>query len=100
MGYLIARIFLNKEEHFFIDGKRPLSFMFDDLSKNVISKETLRQIIEEAMLFCLNFDLIAPPTDAINYITVEQKNMMSYSSGMPTGKLLGFTMQKNEDTIL
>jgi hypothetical protein len=99
MGYLIARIFVNKDEHFFIDGKRPLSFMFDDLSKNKISKDTLRQIIEEAMLFCLNFDLIAPPTDAINYITVEQKNMMSYSSGMPTAKLLGFTMQKNDDTI-
>ncbi len=98
MGYLIARIFINKDEHFFIDGKRPLSFMFDDLSKNIINKDTLRQIIEEAMLFCLNFDLIAPPTDAINYITVEQKNIMSYSSGMPTGKMLGFTMQREDNT--
>jgi len=99
MGYLIARIFINKDQHFFIDGKRPLSFMFDDLSKNIISKETLRTIIEEAMLFCLNFDLIAPPTDAINYITVEQKNIMSYSSGMPTGKMLGFTMQREDNTL-
>jgi hypothetical protein len=72
--------------------------MFDDLSKNIITNETLRTIIEEAMLFCLNFDLIAPPTDAINYITVEQKNIMSYSSGMPTGKMLGFTMQREDNT--
>lgn len=96
MGYLIARIFINKEQHFFIDGKRPLSFLFGDIEKNTISQETLRIIIEEAMLFCLNFDLMAPPVDAISYITVEQKNMMSHSSGMPTMKRLGFSMQKDE----
>jgi hypothetical protein len=95
-GYLIARVFVNKEQHFFIDGKRPLSFQFSDLEKNIITPESLRMIIEESMLFCLNFDLLAPPVDAINYISVEQKNMMSYSSGMPTGKRLGFVMSSEE----
>jgi hypothetical protein len=96
MGYLIARIFINKDQHFFIDGKRPLPFMFGDLEKNIMSKENLRTIIEESMLFCLNFDLIVPPVDAINFITVEQKNIMSHSSGMPTSKRLGFSMQKDD----
>jgi hypothetical protein len=48
------------------------------------------------MLFCLNFDLLAPPVDAINYISVEQKNLMSYSSGMPTVKRLGFQLSTEE----
>lgn len=61
-----------------------------------MSKENLRTIIEESMLFCLNFDLIVPPVDAINFITVEQKNIMSHSSGMPTSKRLGFSMQKDD----
>jgi hypothetical protein len=95
-GYLIARVFINKEQHFFIDGKRPLSFQYNDIEKNIISPETLRTIIEEAMLFCLNFDLLAPPVDAINYISVEQKNLMSYSSGMPTVKRLGFQLSTEE----
>lgn len=99
MGYLIARIFINKDQHFFIDGKRPLPFMFGDLEKNIMSKENLRKIIEEAMLFCLNFDLIVPPVDAINFITVEQKNIMSHSSGMPTSKRLGFSMQKDDTNL-
>jgi hypothetical protein len=99
MGYLIARIFINKDQHFFIDGKRPLPFMFGDLEKNMMSKENLRTIIEEAMLFCLNFDLIVPPVDAINFITVEQKNIMSHSSGMPTSKRLGFSMQKDDTSL-
>jgi hypothetical protein len=51
------------------------------------------------MLFCLNFDLIVPPVDAINFITVEQKNIMSHSSGMPTSKRLGFSMQKDDTSL-
>lgn len=96
VGYLIARLFINKDEHFFVEGKRPLSFLYNDLEKNIISHDTMRSIIEEAMLFCLNFDLMAPPVDAINYISVDQKNNMSHSSGMPTGKRLGFVMSKEE----
>ncbi|MES2688778.1 MAG: hypothetical protein V4658_00150 [Bacteroidota bacterium] len=97
MGYLIARLFINKEKHFFIDGKRPLSFVYSDFEKNVITTDVISNIIEEAMLFCLNFDLLVPPVDAINFITVEQKNVMSFSSGMPTLKRLGFTMQKEDE---
>jgi hypothetical protein len=97
LGYLIGRIFINKEQHFFVDGKRPLSFLFGDFEKNIISKEAMRKLIEEAMLFCINFDLMAPPVESINYITIEQKNMMSHSSGMPTGKRLGFTMMRDDE---
>jgi hypothetical protein len=97
IGYLIGRIFVNKEKHFFIDGKRPLSFLYSDIAKNQVTEEVLRNVIEEAMLFCLNFDLLAAPLDAISYISVEQKNLMSYSSGMPTGKRLGFTMSGEQE---
>jgi hypothetical protein len=100
MGYLIARIFVNKDKHFFIDGKRPLSFLYGDFEKNIITEDIIKNIIEEAMLFCLNFDLMAPPVDAINFISVEQKNIMSYSSGMPTVKKLGFVMQKDDEPIV
>ncbi len=98
IGYLIARIFINKDGHFFVEGKRPLSFLYGDLEKNIISPKSLRTIIEEAMYFCLNFDLMAPPMDSISYISVDQKNMMSHSSGMPTGKRLGFTMSTEENS--
>ena len=47
--------------------------------------------------FCLNFDLVAPPVDAVSYITVEQKNIELYSSGLPTSKALGFQMNKDTD---
>jgi hypothetical protein len=97
-GYLVARIFINKDKHFFVEGKRPLSFLYTDLEKNIVSEIALRTIIEEAMLFCLNFDLLAPPLENISYLSVEQKNLMSHSSGMPTGKRLGFIMSSDNNT--
>lgn len=96
LGYLVARIFINKDQHFFIEGKRPLSFQYADIGKHKLTPEILRLIVEECMLFCLNFDLLAPPLDAVNYITVHQKFAQSYSSGMPTGKRLGFRSEWNE----
>lgn len=96
-GYLVTRIFVNKEKHFFVEGKRPLSFLYSDFGNTVMTKEIARVILEEVMLFCLNFDLQAPPIDSINYITLEQKNVMSYSSGIPTQKMLGFRMIKETD---
>lgn len=97
-GYLVGRVFVNKDKHFFVEGKRPLSFMYSDFEKNIISKEYIRSILEEVILFCLNFDLQVPPLDAINFITLEQKNVMSYSSGMPTQKRLGFRMSSETET--
>ncbi|MDP3930502.1 MAG: hypothetical protein Q8R57_15895 [Bacteroidota bacterium] len=97
LGYLVARVFVNKEQHLFIEGKRPLSFMFNDIGKCCINQESIHSILTEAIQYCLNFDLMAPPIEALSYISLEQKNMMSYSSGMPTGKLLGFRSQANQD---
>lgn len=97
IGILVGRIFINKDNHFFIEGKRPLSFLFNDISRHEMNDENVQQIIEEAMLFCLNFDLVAPPVDSVSFISVEQKNIELYSTGLPTSKALGFQMNKDGD---
>jgi hypothetical protein len=97
VGFMVARIFINKEGHFFVEGKRPLSFLYSDIAKHQIDGPTLRHIMEECMLYCLNFDLLAPPMDAVRYITFEQKLAMSFSSGMPTSKRLGFRLSNDND---
>lgn len=96
-GILVARIFVNKDNHFFIEGKRPLSFLYPDIAKGKLTEDDIGRIIEEAMLYCLKFDLTAPPIDQVAYITVDQKNFESYSSGTPTSKALGFQMNRDTD---
>lgn len=90
-GVLVARIFVNKDGHFFIDGRRPLGFLYNDFENLVISEQYINNIIEEAILFCLNFDLMVPPFDMVNVISVEQQALASFSSGFHTTKQsLGF----------
>ena len=97
VGYLVGRLFINKDFHFFVEGKRPLSFQFSDFGSNLLNTEAFEQIILGSINYCLNFDLMAPPIENMSFITLEQKNYMSHSSGMPTGKRLGFRNQADVD---
>lgn len=99
LGVLVARIFVNKDSHFFVEGKRPLSFMYSDISQHELNEQNVAIIVREAMLYCLRFDLLAPPVDAVSFISVDQKNEQSYSSGLPTSKRLGFQMSKDLEQI-
>jgi len=72
-GYLIARILVNSENHFFVEGVRQLNFLFQDISNNVISPDWLRLIIEKSMSASIEIDLIGPKYPDIQNITVKQK---------------------------
>ncbi|MBC7383654.1 MAG: hypothetical protein H7296_11800 [Bacteroidia bacterium] len=96
-GYLVGRIFINKDKHFFIEGKRPLSFIYNDFENCIITDASLKNVIIEAMYYCINFDLLAPPIDVANYITVEQKNQMNFSGGVPIAKRLGFRKENEKE---
>jgi hypothetical protein len=99
LGYLVGRMFVNMDGKFMMEGKRPLSLLYANIAENTVEAATLRNILTESMHYCLNFDLQAPPLEALNYISVEQKNMMSYSTGMPTGKMLGFRNQEDQSPL-
>ncbi|MCB0733082.1 MAG: hypothetical protein H6608_09425 [Flavobacteriales bacterium] len=89
-GYQLARIFINQEGNFFVEGKRKLGFIFNDVSKNKLTRKHMQTIIEQCMIFCLDFDLYVPPVGSYERITVQQKNYFNNPSGIATGKRLGF----------
>ncbi|MCI5055622.1 MAG: hypothetical protein MRY83_05905, partial [Flavobacteriales bacterium] len=59
-GYLVARIFINKDMHFFVEGKRQLGFLYNDFIHSVIDEEKVREILESTILYTLDFDLLTP----------------------------------------
>jgi hypothetical protein len=89
-GSLIARILINKEKHFMVEGEGALGFLYDDLSMNVISEEKLVDILERAILLCINSDLMLPPFAQVKDVTLHQKQSIIAASGYPTGKRLGY----------
>jgi hypothetical protein len=98
LGYLIARIFINHENQYFVEGKRQMGMLFSNYGSEEISKSSLQNIIFTAIQYALEFDLLVPPYDTIKIATVGQAEAKIQHSRVITGKRLGF--QFNSDDIL
>lgn len=96
LGYLVARIFVNKENHFFVEGKRQSDEVVKDYEMDTISPGVIRQIVETAIQYCIEFDLLVPPYDQVKMATVDQMNEKMSNSKMITGKRLGFSFNSDD----
>lgn len=97
LGYLVARIFLNKEGHFFVQGKRQLGFLYNDLQGNTMDRARLKEVLYSVVIYVLEFDLLAPPYDQVNQVTVSEMNELNANLQISTGKRLGFRFQADVD---
>ncbi|HRH68240.1 MAG: hypothetical protein JNL43_05510 [Flavobacteriales bacterium] len=97
LGYLVARIFLNKEGHFFVQGKRQLGFLYNDLQGNTMDRARLKDVLHSVVIYVLEFDLLAPPYDQVNQVTVSEMNELNANLQISTGKRLGFRFQADVD---
>jgi hypothetical protein len=96
LGYLVARIFINKENHFFVEGKRQAAEVVKDFAVDTISPGILRQIIETAIQYCIEFDLLVPHYEQVKIATVDQMNQKMSLSKMVTAKRLGFGFKTDD----
>lgn len=90
IGYLICRIFINKENHFKIEGKGPIGFMYQDFMNQKLTVELLQEIILRAGIYALEFDLLTPPYQTVSEVSVGELQIMTTNSKLATGKRLGF----------
>lgn len=97
LGYLIARIFVNKEDHFLVQGKRQLGFLYNDFINGVLTPEKAQEVINSAFLYTLDFDLYTPPYEAQQQISVGEIMQLSSSLNIATGKRLGFRFSHDEE---
>jgi hypothetical protein len=97
VGYMISRIFVNRERHFLVQGKRQLGFLYNDMINSTLDKETLKKVVESTFLYTLDFDLLTPPYENFQEITVEQIQSISQSHSLATGKRLGFRFGLDEN---
>ena len=96
LGYLIGRIFINKDKYYFVEGKRQLGFLYNDFGKLVINENSLREIIETSVKYALEFDLLVPPYDNVKIISVGLVHRKISDSKISTGKRLGFRFNSDD----
>ena len=98
LGYLIARIFINHENQYFVEGKRQMGMLFTNYGNEAFTQESLKKIVYTAINYSLEFDLLVPPYDTVKIASVGQAESKIQHSRLITGKRLGF--QFNSDDIL
>ncbi len=90
VGYLLGRVFINKENHFYIDGKKELRLLPNNFVESSLDRDKVCDIIEQAMKYTIDFDLLIPPYDQVKEVRAMEFLTTLDSMRLKTGKRLGF----------
>lgn len=97
LGYMIGRVFINNERHYFIEGKRELGMLYTNFNTSEVSQESVQGIIESAIEYTTNFDLLTPPYDEVKLVSVGEMRTNFDKKSLVTGKRLGFRFQADSE---
>ncbi len=94
-GYLIGRIFINREKQFFVEGKRQ-NLPASTFGTGKVDEAALTEIVERAVGYALDFHLLVPPYDEVKSVTLEQFNTKFEGVKIMTGKRLGYSFNTDD----
>lgn len=94
-GYLLGRMLVNIENHFYIEGVRQLDFLFTDIKENVISTEWIKLFIEKLILTALDTDLVGIKYGDLNKLS--NYSQINQSLQLGTGQKIGFQMTSSSE---
>lgn len=97
LGYLIGRVMINKEQHFYTEGNGQLGVLFRNPAQMELNEESMRLIIQVSFAHAIGFDLLVPPYQLMSEMEVDQLNQISNDLQLKTGKRLGFKQKGEED---
>lgn len=100
VGYLVSRMFLNKDGHFFVQGKRQLGYLYNDVANQQIERAKLKSVLESIILYVIDFDLLMPPYDQVSQVSVFEMNALNANMQMSTGKRLGFRFHSDSEDVI
>ena len=90
VGYLIGRVFINKEGHFLVQGLGDISLVYSNFFKNTLDAEKMTEIVQRACTFAVDFDSFAPPYQSVGAIRVQDMKNLLLNLKVQTGKRIGF----------
>lgn len=90
LGYLVCRIFVNREMHFFIEAKGPIGIKYSTFSSEPLNHNQVKEIINDLIIYAISFDLFTPPIEQIKEVSVNEIQEKVSSINLRTGKRLGY----------
>ncbi len=89
-GYLIGRIFINSDSHYFVEGKEQKDMRVDSFGSEPLCRSALVAILEASVNYAINFDPLVPSFENNKRVKLDQFNNKIDNSKFETGKLLDF----------
>ena len=89
-GYLLARLLINHEGRYIIEGEGKLGVVFSQISPTAINENDLNILVKLALTLAIENDLMAPPYPQVKFITLYQK--MEKTQELGAGEKIGFRM--------
>jgi len=98
-GYLVGRLMVNKEKHYFIEGKKEIGMIFHNFEDSILNLQAIKDIINTAIEYTLNFDLLIPGYEHVSIISVSDLQNALQDSNMLTDKRMGFKFQADRKEV-
>jgi len=89
-GYLLARLLINHDGRYIIEGEGKLGVVFSHISDAPITEGDLNILVKLALTLAIENDLMAPPYPQVKFITLHQKIEKTQELG--AGQKIGFRM--------
>jgi hypothetical protein len=96
-GYLIGRIFVNRDQHYFIEGKREVGMLYQHFPTAILNQEAIRDLLISAMEYTIDFDLLTPPFDHVKEVSLREMRTALDNMQLRTAKRMGFRFQADKD---
>jgi hypothetical protein len=95
-GYLIGRILINHDRHFLVEGKGTLGRLFQDPQNMELNEQIIGLIVQLSFHYALTFDLLVPPFEVMEELSVAQIQQIGDELKLKTAKRLGFKRSSEE----
>jgi len=89
-GYLLARLLINHDGRYIIEGEGKLGVVFSHISESAITEADLNILVKLALTLAIENDLMAPPYTQVKFITLYQK--LEKTQELGAGQKIGFRM--------
>ena len=71
--------------------------LYNNFNTSLITSESVQNIVESAIEYTTNFDLLTPPYDEVKLVSVGEMRSDFDKKSLVTGKRLGFRFQADTD---
>lgn len=95
-GYLVARLFVDANSAFFVEGKQQRSVGVATYGKQQLNTDTLRKVAETCVKYVTSFDLLVPPYDAVKILDMAHMKLSILTSKTKTAKRMGFSFNSDD----